>query len=106
MTNNFLILTHLLQPLTLVRVTKAHSFKSEEVCSKTLKRRVCEVQGVRSLLSPERPEKILEEEIRALGSEEKKMIQTEAGLTLDIEATTGLGMKAAQLACLGTNLGL
>ena len=87
--------SHLLQPLTLVRVTKAHSSKSEEVCSKTLKRRVCEVQGVRSLLSPERPEKILEEEIRALGSEEKKMILTEAGLTLDIEATTGLAMKAA-----------
>ncbi|KAL5496438.1 hypothetical protein EMCRGX_G012721 [Ephydatia muelleri] len=82
-------------PLTLVRVTKAHSSKSEEVCRKTLKRRVCEVQGVRSLLSPERPEKILEEEIRALGSEEKKMILTEAGLTLDIEATTGLAMKAA-----------
>ncbi|KAL5505491.1 hypothetical protein EMCRGX_G006934 [Ephydatia muelleri] len=59
-------------PLTLVRVTKAHSSKSEEVCSKTHKRRVCEVQGVRSLLSPERPEKILEEEIRALGSQEKK----------------------------------
>ena len=78
-----------------MRVTKAHSSKSEEVCSKTLKRRVCEVQGVRSLLSPERPEKILEEEIRALGSEEKKMILTEAGLTLDIEATTGLAMKAA-----------
>ena len=53
--------SHLLQPLTLVHVTKAHSSKSEEVCSKTLKRRVCEVQGVRSLLSPERPEKILEE---------------------------------------------
>ncbi|KAL5503387.1 hypothetical protein EMCRGX_G010326 [Ephydatia muelleri] len=87
--------SHLLKPLTLVCVTKAHSSKSEEVCSKNLKRRVCEVQGVRSLLSPERPEKILEEEIRALGSEEKKMILTEAGLTLDIEATTGLAMKAS-----------
>ncbi|KAL5469048.1 hypothetical protein EMCRGX_G030239 [Ephydatia muelleri] len=69
--------------------------KGPFICSKTLKRRVCEVQGVRSLLSPERPEKILEEEIRALGSEEKKMILTEAGLILDIEATTGLAMKAA-----------
>ena len=29
--------SHLLKPLTLVRVTKAHSSKSEEVCSKTLK---------------------------------------------------------------------
>ena len=89
--------SHLLQPLTLVRVTKAHSSKSEEVCSKTLKRRVCEVQGVRSLLSPERPEKILEEERRSEPWEvkRKKMILTEAGLTLDIEATTGLAMKAA-----------
>ena len=42
--------SHLLKPLTLVCVTKAHSSKSEEVCSKNLKRRVCEVRGVRSLL--------------------------------------------------------
>ena len=52
-------------------VTIARSSKNEACCSRTLKRCVSEVQGVRRLLSPERPETVLEEEIRALGSEEK-----------------------------------
>lgn len=85
-----------LQPLTLVRVTKARSSQSEENCSvKTLKRRVSEVQSVRSLLSPEKPEQVLVEEIRALGSEEKKKMLADAGISLDIDAKTGLAMKAA-----------
>ena len=73
-----------------MHVTKAHSSKSEEVCSKTPKRRVSEVQEVRSLLSPERPEKVLEEEIRALGREEKQIILTEAGVTLDVDGKQDL----------------
>ena len=73
-------------------MTKTHLSQSEENCStKTLKQRVSEVQTVRSLLSPERPV----EEIRALGSEEKKKILADAGIALDIDAKTGLTMKAA-----------
>ena len=79
-----------------MRVTKARLSQSEQKCStKTLKRRVSELQAVRSLLSPERPEQVLVEEIRALGSDEKKKILADAGITLDIDAKTGLAMKAA-----------
>ena len=82
-------ISHLIQPLTLVRVTKARLSQSEQNCStKTLKRRVSELQAVRSLLSPERPEQVLVEEIRALGSDEKKKILVYAGITLDIDAKT------------------
>ena len=50
--------------------------------------------------------KVLEEEIRALRSEEKQiMILTKARVTLDIDAKTGLAMKAA-LGMPGINLGL
>ena len=73
-------------------VTKAQSSKSEEVCSTTLK-------------PPERPEKVLEEVIRALWKEEKQMMLTEAGVTLDINAKTGLAMKGA-FGILGIKLGL
>lgn len=75
-----------------MRVTKARPSKSKACCSRTLKRRVSEVQGVRILLSPERPETVLEEEIRVLGREEKNRILTEAGISLDIDAETGLAM--------------
>ena len=54
-----------------MRVTKARSSKNEACCSRTLKRRVREVREVRTLLSKERPETVLEEEIRVLGREEK-----------------------------------
>ena len=88
-------------------MTKAQSSKSEEVCSTTLKRQVSEVQEVKSFLdlSPERPEKVLEEVIRALWKEEKQMMLTEAGVTLDINAKTGLAMKGA-FGILGIKLGL
>lgn len=70
-----------------MRVTKARSSQSEENCR--LKRRVSEVQSVRSLLSPEKPEQVLVEEIRALGSEEKKIL-ADAGISLDIDAKLDL----------------
>ena len=79
-------ISHLIQPLTLVRVTKARLSQSEQNCStKTLKQRVSEVQAVRSLLSPEIPEQVLVEEIKALGREEKMKVLVDAGITLDIE---------------------
>ena len=54
-----------------MRVTKARSSKNEACCSRTLKQRVSEVRGVRTLLSQQRPETVLEEEIRVLGRKEK-----------------------------------
>ena len=70
-----------------------------------VKRHVSDVQEVRSLLSPKSLKKVLEEEIRALRSEEKQiMILTKAKVTLDIDAKTGLAMKAA-LGMPGINLG-
>ena len=59
-----------------------------------MKRLVSEVRGVRTLLSPERPETVLEEEIRVLGRGEKNKVLTEAGISLDIDTNTGLAMKA------------
>ena len=78
-----------------MHVTKAYLSKSEEVCSKTLNQCVSEVQELRSLLLPEWPEKVFEEEIRVLRREEKQMMPTEAGVILDTDAKTGLAMKAA-----------
>ena len=75
-------------------VTKAQSSKNEACCSRTLKRHVSQVWGMRTLLSPKRPETVLEEEIRVLGREEKNKILTEAGISLDIDANTSLAMKA------------
>ena len=77
-----------------MRVTKARCSKNEACCSRTLKQRVSEVRGVRTLLSPEGPETVLDEEIRILGREEKNKILTEAGISLNIDANTGLAMKA------------
>ena len=45
-------------------------------------------------ISPERPEKVLVEDIRALGSDEKKKLLADAGIT-HIDAKTGIAMKAA-----------
>ena len=86
-----------------MRVTKARSSKSKACYSRTLKRRDSKVRGgggggggggVGTLLSPERPETVLEEEIRVLGREEKNKILTEAGISLNIDANTGLALKA------------
>eukprot|EP00731_Ephydatia_muelleri_P032648 Em0024g192a len=73
---------------------KGPIFQNEACCSRTLKRHVSEVWDVRTLLSPERPDTVLEEKIRVLESEEKNKIQTEARISLNIDATTGLAMKA------------
>ena len=73
---------------------KGPIFQNEACCSRTLKRHVSEVWEVRTLLSPERPDTVLEEKIRVLEREEKNKIQTEAGISLNIDATTGLAMKA------------